>query len=629
MQKHLQQIRLKGTMAVLLAVGSVSAFPAWALATPVEAATVQLTIGNASAETNSAFTIPVTATPTNGEIASYNMQIDFDPKAFQIHAITSKYGSSDLTTCSENTEGCFQASFDNENGWIRVIWIDPSTGSTDPHPIKGKQVLFDISGTTKASTGNKTFAIDTKSTENFSFTDGHFIDKEPQQLKPEAQIIENSFNVSDPPSNSGTGTAPTIDVKVYIDGKLQEKSATAITTTINGRVTTSITVDNDKVIQQLEHNTVKTLMLPFRDNTSQVVVGELNGKLVKAMEGKDASVQIQTDRATYTLPAAQIRIDNISHEIGSNVSLEDIKIRVKIADGSAKQSDELKLLAQTEQFNNVTSPVDFEVEATFGDKQVQVHQFNNYVERSLALPDGVDPTKMTTGIVLHNDGTVTHVPTRIHKEDNKYYADIKSLTNSTYSVIWNPKTFTDVTSHWSRTDVSDLASRLIVQGTSKDAFSPDRAITRAEFTTILLRALGLYSPKEAQAVSFSDVTSSDWFEPQVTTAVSYKLVSGYEDGTFQPNGLITRAEAMKMLEQALALVQLDVIKDAQAINALLAAFTDQDEIQPWARQAIAASVSQGIAEGADNKLSPNANITRAQTAAMVRRLLIKAHLIND
>lgn len=622
MRKKLKMQAVKSSLALLLAAGSIQLIPTSALAESVEETPVLLTIGDATVELGSTITIPIKVKP-NGDIASYNMQIDFDPKIFTISAIIPKYGSSNMTTCLNSEEGCFQSSYDNDAGWIRTAWIDMTTGTNDEHPITEEKVLFEIQVQAKReATASKFQIVAQENIESLSFTDGKFIDNMPHLRKvslKEGNI--SSYQKSSTPS-------PETNVPVYVDGKLQEKSASAVTTTVNNQVVTTVKVDNKKVTELIEGNTIKKLMLPVHSTKANIVIGELNGKLVKAMEGKEASVEIQTDLATYTLPASQIRIDNISTALGTDIALEDIKISLQIAETPADQTGTVESAARSGHFELIGKPVDFVLEASYGDKKVIVHQFNDYVLRSLVLPEGVDPAKMTTGVVANVDGSLTHVPTTIRKEDETYYADIKSLTNSTYSVIWNPKTFQDVTTHWSKLDVNDLASRLIIQGSSEDQFSPDRSITRAEFTTIMLRALGLHSPKDAQNISFSDISLADWYAQDVKTAVSYGLISGYDDGTFKPNGQITRAEAMVIIDRAMSIVQLEKVKTSAAAIELLSSFTDESTISDWARQAVASAVKQAIVQGVDNKLAPSDNITRAQTATMIRRMLIKAGLIN-
>lgn len=231
-----------------------------------------------------------------------------------------------------------------------------------------------------------------------------------------------------------------------------------------------------------------TVTLPT-NATSGVVIGELNGQTVKGMEIKEATLEIKTGTVSYTLPASQINIDAVSAQLGSD--LKDIKVSVKIAEPSADTVKVVEDTAKKNSYQIVVKPVEFEITCTSGSKTVEVSKFNGYVERTVAISDGVDPAKITTGIVLNSDGTFGHVPTTIVKIDSKYFAKIKSLTNSTYSVIWNPVTFADVANHWGKDAVNDMGSRMVVTGVSKNTYEPDRSITRAEFAAIVVRALGL------------------------------------------------------------------------------------------------------------------------------------------
>jgi len=111
-------------------------------------------------------------------------------------------------------------------------------------------------------------------------------------------------------------------------------------------------------------------------------------------------------------------------------------------------------------------------------------------------------------------------------------------------------TFDDVDGHWGEPYIQDLAEQGVVSGYSDDQFYPDRSITRAEFTKIVMEGLdvSIYDEDEMSVRSFSDVDTSDWFFTYVETAYRKGLVSGY-DGAFKPNQTITRAEAMSVLVQ--------------------------------------------------------------------------------
>jgi len=227
--------------------------------------------------------------------------------------------------------------------------------------------------------------------------------------------------------------------------------------------------------------------------------------------------------------------------------------------------------------------------------------------------------------VLNSDGTLTHVPTRIVVIDGKYYVVISSLTNSVYTVIWNPVEFADVADHWAKEPVNDMGSRLIVNGVRSGLFEPDTDVTRAEFAAIVVRGLGLRPG--AGASPFSDVDTSDWFCGYAKTAHEYGLIGGYGDGTFLPEQQITREEAMVVIARAMKLSEIDA-GQGEDPTAVLDRFADRALVEDWAVNGVAACVKVGVAAGRTaTELAPKGNITRAETAVMVRRLLQASGII--
>ena len=426
----------------------------------------------------------------------------------------------------------------------------------------------------------------------------------------------------DSPSTPAT---PPQSAVVEVNGEKQDAGQTATETT-GGQTTTTITVDETKlnnILEQKGNNATVTLPV---SGTPNVVVGQLTGQTVKNMEFKEATLEIKTETVTYTLPASQINIDAVSAQLGSQVELKDIKVNVKIAEPPA---DTVKIVEDTANKNSyqlVVKPVEFEITCTSGDTTVAVSRFNGYVERTIAIPDGIDPSKITTGIVLNSDGTFSHVPTSIVMIGGKYFAKINSLTNSTYSVIYNPVTFTDVASHWAKDAVNDMGSRMVVTGIGNGIYEPERSITRAEFAAIVVRALGLRQGTTES--SFSDVTLTDWFNGYVDTATAYSLITGYNSESFAPNDTITREQAMAILARAMKLTGLSVTLTDSEASALLANYTDAGLVSDYAKAGAAACIKTGVVSGTTaSTLSPKDSVTRAEVAAMVQRLLQKSGLI--
>jgi hypothetical protein len=270
-------------------------------------------------------------------------------------------------------------------------------------------------------------------------------------------------------------------------------------------------------------------------------------------------------------------------------------------------------------------PVDFTVTATFNGKTVDVDKFNTYVERTIPLPDGINPSKITTAVVLEADGSTRHVPTYVTVIGGNYYAVVNSLTNSTYSLIWHPMAFPDVEGHWAKDAINDMASRMVVNGVEENRFAPNDSITRAEFSAIVVRALGLAD--NGTSAAFQDVKAGDWYIGAVAKAREYGIIEGYEDGTFRLAKTITREEAMVMMSRAMKLAGVPTAVSDADVQSVISLFADGAAVNSWAQQAVAATVKSRLVNGSDSGLMPKSEITRAETASIVWRMLEASKLI--
>lgn len=110
--------------------------------------------------------------------------------------------------------------------------------------------------------------------------------------------------------------------------------------------------------------------------------------------------------------------------------------------------------------------------------------------------------------------------------------------------------------------------------------------------------------------NFKDVPDGNWAYDYVSAAFEGGIIKGYEDGTFKPNGRITRAEIAVMLSRAFDLVDGDTVKD----------FNDVPTGN-WSFDAIRNLSSNDIIKGyKDGKFKPNNLVTRAEFATMLYRL---------
>ena len=143
---------------------------------------------------------------------------------------------------------------------------------------------------------------------------------------------------------------------------------------------------------------------------------------------------------------------------------------------------------------------------------------------------------------------------------------------------------------------------------------PQGNITRAEVATIFYRLLKdeVREEIETDVNNFPDVNEGDWFNVTVSSLANMGAVGGYEDGTFRPNAPITRAELSVMA------VRFYNTFDAEYEEGT---FLDIDGDE-WYATAIAAAKELGIISGyPDGSMRPEANITRAETCAIVNRVI--------
>ncbi|RKP55593.1 S-layer homology domain-containing protein [Cohnella endophytica] len=440
-----------------------------------------------------------------------------------------------------------------------------------------------------------------------------------------SNAVTVTVNVPSPSGNLSPSTPSDLDVIVLVNGKAENLGKMANSIRDNQTMSTFI-MDQKKLEELLKSEAPKSVVTVVPNVKSDILVGELDGQMIKNMEDRQAILQIKTDRATYTLPALQFNIRAIADQFGNSVTLQNVKVRIEIATPISDTVKVVENAAMNGSFALVVPPLSFSVKVTYGDTTIEVSKFSAYVERTVAIPDGVDPSKVTTGVVIEPNGTVRHVPTKVVKIDGKLYAVINSLTNSTYSVVWHPLEFSDMAKHWAKDAVNDMGSRMVIDGAGNGMFSPDRNITRAEFAAILVRGLGLQL--ENGTATFSDVKATDWYSSAVNTAYAYRLIDGYEDGTFRPMEKITREQAMTILSKALAITGLKQKLSDRSADSILKPFKDAAQVSVWAQSGVADCVQAGVVSGrTDGALAPKAYMTRAEVATIIQRLLQLSDLI--
>ena len=168
--------------------------------------------------------------------------------------------------------------------------------------------------------------------------------------------------------------------------------------------------------------------------------------------------------------------------------------------------------------------------------------------------------------------------------------------------------FSDVNEgDWFYDNVMDAAENGYISGMGDGTFNPTGATTRAQFASMIANAMGYEANPDAKS-AFPDVADDFWGKAAINFCVENGILSGYDDGTFQPNKAITRQEAASILRNAFELTE--------TTDEL---FPDDSAIAGWAKESVylvkAAELMKGDA-GTGN-FRPTSTITRAEAASIL------------
>ena len=186
--------------------------------------------------------------------------------------------------------------------------------------------------------------------------------------------------------------------------------------------------------------------------------------------------------------------------------------------------------------------------------------------------------------------------------------------------------FPDVSNdYWAAKQINELNAKGVIVGYPDGTFQPDENVTRAEFASMAIKALGQEDIQVAQPVSFTDITTDFWAYDAIKKALYFDLISS-ESNTFRPEDSVSRAESITMAVNALTTQE---ISEYKALTALQD-YEDlkdipQDFLIPAGKAKILNMLVTIPASG-DKKLEAKRPATRAEVAAILYRMIEEARL---
>ncbi|MDT3427265.1 subtilisin family serine protease [Paenibacillus forsythiae] len=244
---------------------------------------------------------------------------------------------------------------------------------------------------------------------------------------------------------------------------------------------------------------------------------------------------------------------------------------------------------------------------------------NTFIKRSFTVPGSIAAN--TAGVLFEENGKITPVSSVFKAQaDGTTLVTVNRPGFSVYAAVSRPATFTDIAASLAASDITALANKLIFRGTSATTFSPKSNLTRAEFTALLARALGL---RTDAPIAFTDVKASDWYASDIAAATKAGLILGVGGGKFAPKAHVSRQEVAVILDRAVKLAGIELTAAVPAFTS----YSDSAKIASYAKDSVQSLSAAGIIGGDSGSVfNPAAPATRETIATTLRQLLVKAGL---
>lgn len=442
---------------------------------------------------------------------------------------------------------------------------------------------------------------------------------------------------SRPSSSSGSGSSRTVThppvPEPKVEGDTADVSECATVekeTDVDGTTTVNVTLEENTVKKALAAGeAIKEVVLEIAGTADNQVVTVPAGAFGKLAE-KQASLVLKTDKANLIIPGDVIDIDHLAQQLG--VSTNQVQVNIQVKEVPVETARHLTAKAAADAaLKPVGRVLQFNLKAKAGEKNVGISSFGNKRVRGefLLTPEELknvgDLRKLNVYRFDEAGQQWNYVQSKVDVANKKVIFITNSFSN--YTVMEYAKTFADMHGHWAKADVELMASKYVVKGKTPELFLPEDKVTRAEFATLLVRALGLSEERPARD-RFSDVAPDAWYSGSVEAAARAGLVKGTGNGRFAPDDLITREQMAVMIVRALEQTGFEVTISEEEQEQLLARFSDRAKIQNWAATDLARAVKSGLLKGVTaTTIEPAANATRAQAAVMIKRMMEKTGLL--
>ena len=203
------------------------------------------------------------------------------------------------------------------------------------------------------------------------------------------------------------------------------------------------------------------------------------------------------------------------------------------------------------------------------------------------------------------------------------------LVLAAIAMINNPANafYTDMDeSHWAYQSIKFLTEVGVVVGYPDGSYKPDIPVTRAEFASMAIKALGQENTNLSQEIHFDDITPDFWAYNIIQKAVYFDLIPDAKGESYRPFDSVTRAEALNIAVNELTTNQ---ISQQKADDIISKSYEDYTQMPAWFLMAAAKAHILDLVvvmPGHEGKMEANRPANRAEVAMILYKMMQEAKL---
>lgn len=366
-----------------------------------------------------------------------------------------------------------------------------------------------------------------------------------------------------------------------------------------------------------------TLEVTPKDGVAYV---SIPASILTSFEGKNAAffIEIKTPYGSYQVPVNLASLIPGMKDLlaNNNLKAEDISFKITLTDKTGNKDIQAAFASRLPNGKVMGAIVDFHIDiinTKTGKTVGTADQFNQALTRIIPMPKNMTVMPEQWGAFRYNETTkkFEFISAKQVQIEGVWNVMIRSYSNSEYVVAENTVSFTDMTNHWGKSFVQIAAAKGLVEGIGDGKYDPNRTVTRAEFTSMLVRSLGR-GTSTGTTSPYDDIKSGTWYFDEISKAKELGLLNFVNGNSFKPDQPLTREEMASMLAEVISHEKLPITKELVSLDS----YKDIVSVDAAYLEDVRLMVKLQIMTGTGaNSFSPKSETTRAQAAVVFIRML--------